>query len=212
MTGLMHSVAAVLKHEFHNEIVLFTSLSALGQLVYGFYALAAVLVIRPHIRQAMKYRHGEAGKGDFCHRAQYEAIFWRLAPLFYAFVINSKLLALSVLIDIVGRLWTIRESHRAEKRFIGNHRAAPLRQNAAGMDGVDSPQPEQTVRPIQSRIPSVSADALLQHARKENPEHTPQRARARSMSNSNHNLQDDMACIYLPRFIPALARHPAVIP
>jgi hypothetical protein len=29
----------------------------------------------------MKYRHGIAGKGDFCHRAQYEAIFWRLALL-----------------------------------------------------------------------------------------------------------------------------------
>jgi len=70
----------------------------------------------------MKYRHGIAGKGDFCHRAQYEAIFWRLAPPLYAFVINSRLLALSVFIDIAGRLWTSHESCQAEKRFIGIHR------------------------------------------------------------------------------------------
>lgn len=119
MTPLAHSIATFLTQEFHNELALVASLSLPGQIVYAFYALAAVLVIRPHIRQAMKYRHGEAGKGDFCHRAQYEAIFWRLAPLLYAFVIDSKLLGISVFIDIVGRLWTIHESHRAEKRFLG---------------------------------------------------------------------------------------------
>lgn len=119
MTDLTQSIVAFLTYEFHNEFALFSSLSLVGKIVYAFYALAAVLVIRPHIRQATKYRHGEAGKGDFCHRAQYEAIFWRLAPLLYAFVIDSKLLGISVAIDIIGRLWTIYESHRAEKRFLG---------------------------------------------------------------------------------------------
>ena len=111
-------ISAFLTHEFHNEINLFFSLSTEARLIYGFYALAAILVVRPHIRQALKYRHGEAGRGDFCHRAQYEAIFWRMAPLMYAFVINSKLLGLSVFIDITGRLWTLREAHLAERRFI----------------------------------------------------------------------------------------------
>lgn len=118
MHGLLAHLGAFLAAEFHNEIDLFTALSAAGKLIYGFYGLAAVLVIRPHIRQALKYRHGEAGRGDFCHRAQYEGIFWRSAPLLYAFVINSKLLGLSVLIDIAGRLWTMREAHLAEKRFV----------------------------------------------------------------------------------------------
>lgn len=142
MTDLMQNVAAFLMQAFHNEIALVASLSALGQVIYGFYALAAVLVIRPHIRQAMKYRHGEAGKGDFCHRAQYEAIFWRLAPLLYAFVIDSKLLALSVFIDIVGRLWTIHESHRAEKRFTESKRATQLPQQEVSMSSVASSVPE----------------------------------------------------------------------
>lgn len=131
MADLTLRIAAFLAQEFHNELFLFASLSSLGKLVYSFYALAAVLVIRPHIRQSMKYRHGEAGKGDFCHGAQYEAIFWRLAPLLYAFVINSKLLAISVFIDIVGRLWTIHESFRAEKRFMGINQAMQLRQKAS---------------------------------------------------------------------------------
>lgn len=122
MTGVTQIIANFLAQEFHNEIALVASLSLLGKLIYGFYALAAVLVIRPHFRQAMKYRHGVAGMGDFCHWAQYEAIFWRLAPLLYAFVINSKLLALSVFIDIAGRLWTIHESWSAEKRFVEIHR------------------------------------------------------------------------------------------
>lgn len=122
MTDLTQSIAAFLTYEFHNELALVSSLSLPGKIVYGFYALAAILVIRPHIRQSLKYRHGEAGRGDFCHWAQSEAIFWRLAPLLYAFVINSKLLGISVFIDIVGRLWTIHESHRAEKRFLGLNR------------------------------------------------------------------------------------------
>lgn len=127
MHALLDHVGALLTEEFHGEIALFASLSALGKLIYGFYALAAILVIRPHVRQALKYRHGEAGRGDFCHRAQYEAIFWRAAPLLYAFVINSKLLALSVIIDIIGRLWTMHEAHLAERRFIaGNGRDAEL--------------------------------------------------------------------------------------
>jgi hypothetical protein len=128
MADLAQSLTVFLTQAFHNELALVGSLSSLGQIVYGFYALAAILVIRPHIRQAMKYRHGEAGKGDFCHRAQYEAIFWRFAPLLYAFVINSKLLGISVFIDIVGRLWTIHESHRAEKRFSGLKRDVLPRQ------------------------------------------------------------------------------------
>lgn len=126
MTPLAQSIAIFLTEEFHNELALVISLSLPGKIIYGFYALAAVLVIRPHIRQAMKYRHGKAGKGDFCHRAQYEAIFWRLAPLLYAFVINSKLLGISVFIDLVGRLWTIHESHRAEKRFLRLSRETSL--------------------------------------------------------------------------------------
>lgn len=119
MSDFAKSIATFLTQEFHNEFGLVASLSLPGKVVYVFYALAAILVIRPHIRQAMKYRHGEAGKGDFCFRAQYEGIFWRLAPLLYAFVINSKLLGISVVIDIVGRVWTIHESRRAEKRFLG---------------------------------------------------------------------------------------------
>jgi hypothetical protein len=119
MTNLTQSIVAFLTDEFHNELALVVSLSSLGQAIYGFYALAALLVIRPHIRQAMKYRHGAAGMGDFCHRAQWEAMFWRLAPLLYAFVINSKLLGISVFIDLVGRLWTIHESHKAAMRFVG---------------------------------------------------------------------------------------------
>lgn len=145
MTHLTQSIAAFLIQEFHSELALVGSLSSLGKLVYGFYALAAVLVIRPHIRQAMRYRHGEAGKGDFCHRAQYEAIFWRLAPLFYAFVINSKLLALSVFIDIAGRLWTIRESHRAEMRFMDINLATRLRQRDELNSGADSLEFEASV-------------------------------------------------------------------
>lgn len=152
MTDLMQIVAAFLQHEFHNELALVASLSSLGQVIYGFYALAAVLVIRPHIRQAMKYRHGEAGKGDFCHRAQYEAIFWRLAPLLYAFVIDSKLLALSVFIDIVGRIWTIHESHRAEKRFIAVNRAMQLAQPDASVCSVDSSEPEAPTTDLPSAL------------------------------------------------------------
>lgn len=125
MSGVTQTIAAFVAREFQNEFTLVASLSFLGQLVYGFYALAAILVIRPHIRQAVKYRNGEAGKGDFCHRAQYEAIFWRLAPLFYAFVINSKLLGISVFFDIAGRLWTIHESHRAEDRFMSLNARCP---------------------------------------------------------------------------------------
>jgi hypothetical protein len=128
MTDLAQSLTVFLTQEFHNELTLVGALSTPGLIVYGFYALAAILVIRPHIRQAMKYRHGEAGKGDFCHWAQYEAIFWRLAPLLYAFVINSKLLGISVFIDIVGRLWTIHESHRAEKRRMSLKRDVQPRQ------------------------------------------------------------------------------------
>lgn len=131
MAYLAKSVMMFLAQEFHSELALVTSLSALGKVIYVFYALAAVLVIRPHFRQAMKYRHGEAGKGDFCFRAQYEGIFWRLAPLLYAFVINSKLLGVSVLIDIVGRLWTIHESHKAEKRFSGLNRGADEAQGSS---------------------------------------------------------------------------------
>lgn len=119
MAYFSKAVVTFLTQEFHSELALVASFSALGKVVYIFYALAAILVIRPHFRQAMKYRHGEAGRGDFCFRAQYEGIFWRLAPLLYAFVINSKLLGISVLIDIAGRLWTIHESHKAEKRFSG---------------------------------------------------------------------------------------------
>lgn len=126
MTDLSESIAAFLAHEFHSELALIFSLSSSGKIIYGFYALAAILVIRPHIRQAMKYRHGDAGKGDFCHRAQCEAIFWRIAPFLYALVINSKLLGISVFIDIVGRLWTIHESHRAEKRFMGLNQESRL--------------------------------------------------------------------------------------
>jgi hypothetical protein len=118
MLTIPAQISAFLTHEFHNEIKLFLSLSTEARMIYGFYALAAILVVRPHIRQALKYRHGEAGRGDFCHRAQYEAIFWRMAPLLYAFVINSKLLGLSVFIDITGRLWTLREAHLAERRFL----------------------------------------------------------------------------------------------
>ncbi|MEI8171741.1 MAG: hypothetical protein WCG50_18855 [Rhodoferax sp.] len=111
-----------LEYEFHNEVALFQSFSIIGKLFYAFYAIAAVLVIRPHIRQAMRYKHGEAGRGDFCHRAQYEAMFWRLAPLLYAATINSKLLFISVMIDLIGRIWTMHEAHHAESRFqvIGN--------------------------------------------------------------------------------------------
>jgi hypothetical protein len=123
MTNSTEIIAAFLTREFRTELALFQSLTTPGQVAYAFYALAAVLVIRPHIRQATKFRHGEAGMGDFCHRAQYEAIFWRLAPLLYAFVINSKLLALSVSIDIIGRLWTIYESRQSENRHIGVNRA-----------------------------------------------------------------------------------------
>jgi len=118
MSDFASSIATSLAREFHDELALVASLSLPGKAAYGFYALAAILVIRPHIRQALKYRHGEAGKGDFCSRAQYEGVFWRLAPLSYSFVINSKLLGLSVLVDIAGRLWTIHESHKAEKRFL----------------------------------------------------------------------------------------------
>lgn len=124
MTNFTTEGVNFLAQEFHNEISLFFSLTGFGRAVYGFYALAAVLVIRPHIRQAMKYRHGGAGKGDFCHRAQWEGIFWRMAPLMYAFVIHSRLLALSVLIDMVGRLWTIWESQRAEVRFVNKTKCA----------------------------------------------------------------------------------------
>lgn len=138
MTDLMPAIAAFFQREFHNEIALVNSLSSLGQVIYAFYALAAVLVIRPHIRQAMKYRDGNAGKGDFCTRAQYEAIFWRLAPLLYAFVINSKLLALSVFIDIVGRVWTIHESHRAEQRFVDGRQAMRQQQDDDLRDGLAS--------------------------------------------------------------------------
>lgn len=128
MVYLAKEIVTFLAQEFHSELALVASLSLLGKAIYVFYALAAVLVIRPHFRQAMKYRHGEAGKGDFCLRAQSEGIFWRLAPLLYAFVINSKLLGISVLIDIAGRLWTIRESRRAEKRFLNLGREAELSQ------------------------------------------------------------------------------------
>lgn len=137
MTDFMRSIAALLQQGFHNEFAMVSSLSSLGQVIYAFYAVAAILVIRPHIRQAMKYRHGEAGKGDFCHHAQYEAIFWRFAPLLYAFVIDSKLLALSVVIDIVGRLWTIYESHQAEKRFKKSNPATHLHQDEASTNGMD---------------------------------------------------------------------------
>lgn len=130
MTDLTQSIAILLTQEFHNELALVASLSLLGKLVYGFYALAAILVIRPHIRQLLRYRYGKAGKGDFCHRAQYEAIFWRLAPLLYAFVIDSKLLGISVFIDIVGRLWTIHESHKAERRFMRANQKVPVQQVA----------------------------------------------------------------------------------
>ena len=105
--------------EFLNEATLFQSFSGLEQGIYLFYAVAAVLCIRPHLRQIRKYRNGLAGKGDFCHHAQYEGIFWRLAPLLYSVVINSKLLGLSVAIDIAGRLLTIKEAHLAERRFQG---------------------------------------------------------------------------------------------
>lgn len=118
MNTLLAQLGIFLTQEFQNEINLFCSLPSEGRLIYSFYALAAVLVARPHIRQALKYRHGEAGRGDFCHHAQYEGMFWRMAPLLYAFVINSKLLGLSVVIDVVGRLWTLREAHMAERRFI----------------------------------------------------------------------------------------------
>ena len=113
----MDTIVNFLTYEFQNEIDLFNSFHWLGQTVYIFYAVAAILVIRPHIKQAMKYRHGEAGKGDFHHGAHYEAMFWRLAPLGYAIVINSKLLFLSVFIDLIGRFWTNYEAHKAEHRF-----------------------------------------------------------------------------------------------
>lgn len=119
---------AFLTQEFHSEIDLFISLTLVGRVIYGFYALAALLVIRPHFRQALRYRHGKAGKGDLCYRAQYEAIFWRLAPLLYAFVINSRLLGLSVFMDIVGRLWTLHEAHRAETRLAGVNRDVEVKQ------------------------------------------------------------------------------------
>lgn len=131
MAYLAKGVVTFLAQEFHSELALVASLSLLGKVVYVFYALAAILVIRPHFRQAMKYRHGEAGKGDFCFRAQYEGIFWRLAPLLYAFVINSKLLGISVLIDIVGRVWTIHESRKAENRFMDLDQKAELSQGSS---------------------------------------------------------------------------------
>ncbi len=117
MPNVIQIISDFLHTEFHGELALFASLSYLSQAVYGFYGLASVMLIRPHILQAMKFRRGKAGMGDFCHRAQNQALFLRFAPLFYAFEINSKLLAMSVFIDIIGRLWTIRESRRAEKRF-----------------------------------------------------------------------------------------------
>jgi hypothetical protein len=110
-------LATFLEYEFHSEVALFQSFSTFGKFFYAFYAIAAILVIRPHIRQAKRYRHGEAGPGDFCHRAQYEATFWRLAPLCYAVTINSKLLFISVMLDVIGRVWTIYEAHHAESRF-----------------------------------------------------------------------------------------------
>lgn len=142
MTPLAQSIAHFLTEAFHNELALVDSLSLPGKTIYGFYALATVLVIRPHIRQALKYRHGKAGKGDFCHRAQYEAIFWRLAPLFYAFVINSKLLGTSVFIDLIGRLWTIHESHRAENRFL--RRSQPLIEGGEPNTNNQPTQPQAT--------------------------------------------------------------------
>lgn len=104
--------------EFHNEVAMFLSFGFVAQLIYGFYATAAILVFRPHWRQIKRYWDGNAGRGDLCTKSLWEAIFWRTAPLLFAVVINSKLLFLSVAMDIVGRLLTLYAAHHAEHRFI----------------------------------------------------------------------------------------------
>jgi hypothetical protein len=114
---ILSMLNSFIQAEFQNEINLFNSFAPLEKLIYCFYAISAILVFRPHIRQALKYRHGEARHGDFHFKAQCEATFWRAAPLLYSITINSKLLFLSVSMDIIGRLWTMHEATRCEARY-----------------------------------------------------------------------------------------------
>lgn len=114
---ILSMLSSFIQAEFQNEIHLFNSFAPLEKIFYCFYATSAILVFRPHIRQALKYRHGEAGHGDFHFKAQCEATFWRTAPLLYSITINSKLLFLSVSMDIIGRLWTMYEATNSEARY-----------------------------------------------------------------------------------------------
>lgn len=111
------TISQLLIAEFHNEIALFEGFGFFAKCIYVFYMVAGVLVIRPHLKQMQKYKVGDQGHGDLCFKAQIESLFWRMAPLFFSIVINSKLLFLSVAIDLIGRLLVLNAARNAELRF-----------------------------------------------------------------------------------------------
>lgn len=92
---------------------------ALGMFIVGvhlFYLYASIMLPRQHLTQIKKYRTGTGGLGDTCLKSQWMGVRMRTAPLLYSITIGSWLLFISVLLDLIGRIASIIEGNKAQKR------------------------------------------------------------------------------------------------